>query len=135
MRIRISEIKPPKKADEKADIEWLCRSLGLITNRDCDKTAVKIFRRLLRASKEERPVSSSRLSEELEIARGTALFHLQKFSQHGLAVRVKGGKYVLRDDSLSATLDEIMLDFERIFSRMRKIAREIDEERGIDARW
>jgi len=131
----VRDIKPPKKVDEEKDIEWMCRSLSLFTNRDADMNAYKIFRALLQSSKNNEPVSSTILAGDLKLSRGTVLFHLQKFSQAGLITRVKGRKYTLRKTNLEETIEAMMKDIEGMFERIRKVASEIDKELGLDGRW
>ena len=41
--ITIKYLKIPRENHLSGDIEWLCRSLGFISNRDQEKTAGKIF--------------------------------------------------------------------------------------------
>lgn len=134
-KIHLQDIKPPMKSDEDDDIEWLCRSLNLFTNKDADKSAYKVFRILVKASLEGEPKTSTEIAEELELARGTVLFHMKKFSKSGLVARAPGRRYVLRESSLEETIEDMMRDSERIFERMRKIAAEIDKEFGFEKRW
>jgi predicted transcriptional regulator len=134
-KIHLQEIKPPVKADEDKDIEWLCRSLSLFTKKDADKSTYKVFRTLVKASLEGESKTSTEIAEELHLARGTVLFHMRKFYSAGLVARAPGRRYVLREQSLEDTIEGMMRDSERIFERMRKIAAEIDEEFGFEKRW
>jgi predicted transcriptional regulator len=134
-RIYLSEIRLPKKADEDDDIQWLCRSLNLFTNRDSDKSAYKVFKILVKSSLEGEPRTSTEIAEELDLTRGAVLFHMKKFSRSGLVSRGEGRRYVLREPSLEETISNMMRDSERIFERMRKIAAEIDREMGFEKRW
>jgi predicted transcriptional regulator len=133
-KIHLQDIRPPAK-DRDDDIEWLCRSLNLFTNKDADKSAYKVFRILVKASLEGEPKTSTEIAEELELARGTVLFHMKKFYNCGLVARAPGRRYVLRESSLEETIEDMMRDSERIFERMRKIAAEIDKEFGFEKRW
>ena len=84
---------------------------------------------------EGEPKTSTEIAEELDLARGTVLFHMKKFSKSGLVARAPGRRYVLRESSLEETIEDMMRDSERIFERMRKIAAEIDKEFGFEKRW
>jgi len=134
-KILLQEIKPPAKADEDDDIEWICRSLSLFTKKDTDKSAYKVFRILLKSSFSGEPKTSTEIADELNLARGTVLFHMKKFYDSGLVERAPGRRYVLRESSLEDTIEEMMRDSERIFERMRKIAAGIDKEFGFEKRW
>jgi predicted transcriptional regulator len=131
-RILIQELGPPSKG---SDIEWLCRSLGLLRDCDEDKSAYKVFKILAESSISGSPKTSAEIAEELELARGTVLFHLKKFHSSGLVSRASGRRYILRESSLEDTLDDMMRDTERMFTRMRKIAADIDRELGVEKRW
>ncbi|MBN2517791.1 MAG: helix-turn-helix transcriptional regulator [Candidatus Altiarchaeota archaeon] len=134
-RIMLRELKPPGKVDEDKDIEWLCRSFSLFTNKDTDKSAYKVFRALLESSLEGAPITSTEISERLGVTRGTVLFHLQKFHRSGLIVRASSRRYVLRSSSLEDTIEDIMRDTLQIFEKMKKVASDIDKEFGIEKRW
>lgn len=134
-KILLRELKPPSKADEEKDIEWLCESFNLSTKRDTDKSTYKVFKVLLEASLEGGPITSAEISEKLGVTRGTVLFHLQKFSRSGLIVRAPGRRYVLRSSSLEDTIDDVMRDTIQIFEKMRKVAADIDKEFGLEKRW
>jgi len=133
-KIAIRELKPPKKASEGKDIQWVVDSFVLSSKKDADRTAYKIFRAVVESTLEDEPMTSTELSKVAGVTRGATLFHLQKFSQSGL-VRSEGRKYILRAPSLEETVDSMMRDMERMFSRMRKIASEIDKELGYEGRW
>ncbi len=134
-KIRLLDLRPPAKADEEDDIEWLCRSLNLFTKKDSEKSAYRIFRILVRSSIEGEPKTSAEIAEQLNLARGTVLFHMKKFRNSGLISRAPGRRYILRQPSLEETIEDMMRDSERIFEKMRKIASEIDQELGLEKRW
>ena len=132
-KISLRDLNPPKaKGDD--DIEWICESLSLFTKKDSDKSAYKIFRSLLKSSLEGDPKTSAEIADEMDLARGTVLFHMKKFSNSGLVRRAPGRKYVLRESCLEDTIDDMMRDAERMFERMKRIAAEIDREFGFERR-
>ncbi len=134
-KIRLQDLRPPAKSDEEDDIEWLCRSLSLFTKKDSEKSAYKIFRILVKSSIEGEPKTSTEIADQLNLARGTVLFHMKKFYSSGLVARAPGRRYVLRQPSLEETIEDMMRDSERIFEKMRRIASEIDRELGFEKRW
>lgn len=134
-KILLQEINLPKRADEDNDIEWLCSSLGLFTKKDADKSAYKVFRILVKSSMDDKPKTSTEIAEELDLARGTVLFHMKKFASSGLVKQAEGRRYTLRESCLEDTLDDMMRDMERMFGRMKRVAAEIDKEMGFEKRW
>jgi len=134
-KIHLQDLRPPTRAGEEDDIEWLCRSLSLFTKKDADKSAYKVFKILIKSSIRGEPKTSTEIAEELDLARGTILFHMKKFAKSGLIARAPGRRYILRQPSLEETIEDMMRDSERIFEKMRKIASEIDEELGFEKRW
>jgi predicted transcriptional regulator len=134
-RIAVQDLRPPAKSDEGGDIEWLCRSLNLFTKNDTEKSAYKVFRIIVRSSIEGKPKTSTEIAEELSLARGTVLFHMKKFASSGLVEQASGRKYILRESCLEDTLDDMMRDMEKMFSRMKRVAAEIDKEMGFEKRW
>jgi Mn-dependent DtxR family transcriptional regulator len=134
-RILLQDIRPPAKSGEGEDVEWLCRSLNLFTKKDADKSAYRVFRILLKSSLKGSPKTSTEIADELDLARGTVLFHMKKFYDAGLVDHAPGRRYSLREASLEETIGEMMRDTERILDRMRRIAAEIDKEMGFEKRW
>lgn len=134
-KILLHDLHPPAKADKADDIEWLCRSLGLFTKKDADKSAYRVFKILIKSSVKGKPKTSTEIANELNLARGTVLFHMKKFSNSGLVSRAPGRKYVLRESCLEDTIEDMMRDSERIFERVRRVAAEIDKELGFEERW
>jgi predicted transcriptional regulator len=132
-KISLKDLRPPtEKGDE--DIEWICESLNLFTKKDTDKSAYKIFRTLLKSSLEGEPKTSAEIADEMDLARGTVLFHMRKFFNSGLVRRAPGRRYVLRESCLEDTIEDMMHDTEKMFERMKRIAAEIDKEFGFERR-
>jgi len=59
-RILIQELGPPSKG---SDIEWLCRSLGLLRDCDEDKSAYKVFKILAESSISGSPKTSAEIAD------------------------------------------------------------------------
>ena len=132
-KIAVQDLRLPPEGED--DIEWICRSLNLFTKKDTDKSAYKVFRILIQSSIEGEPKTSAEIADELDLTRGTILFHMKKFSSSGLVRQIPGRRYILRESCLEDTLEDMMRDTERMFARMRKIAADIDREFGFDKRW
>lgn len=134
-KIQLKDIRPPDRTDGDADIEWLCKSLNLFTKKDSERSAYRVLRILIRSSLEGEPKTSSEIADELDLTRGAVLFHLKKFSRCGLVSQAGGRRYILPQNSLEDTIDDMMRDSQRIFDNMRRIAAEIDQELGVKKRW
>jgi biotin operon repressor len=132
-RFVIHEIREPKEKDIDDDIEWLCRCLGILSNRDFDKTSTKLFESFLEASKKNRALSSDDLADRIGISRATVIHHIKRFESAGVVIRSEEG-YELRTHSVQEVLDEIEMDIERTLKRMKKIAEDIDREMGLKGR-
>jgi DNA-binding transcriptional ArsR family regulator len=66
------------------------------------------------------------LAREMKLARSTVLHHLKKYKKAGILIRTGRG-YELRERTLVETIEEIEKDVEREFSRIKELARRIDE--------
>lgn len=132
-RFVIHEIREPQKQDIDEDIEWMCRCLGILSNRDFDKTSTKLFESFLAASKKNRSLSSDDLADKVGISRATVIHHIHRFETAGVVIKSEEG-YELRTNSLHDVINEIEMDIERMLQRMKKIADDIDEEMGLKGR-
>jgi predicted transcriptional regulator len=132
-KYEIKRLRPPTRDELLEDVEWLCKSLGFLSERDKDKTAIKIFEKLLERAHNQMGVTSDELAELVGITRGAVVHHLNKMIRCGLVLR-RSRYYELRTDSLQMTLDEIESDIHRIMENIRKIAKSIDERLGLKYR-
>lgn len=112
-----------KKEDE---LESICRSIGLLSERDIDGTVVEVFRYAL--VKHDSFFGSTELSRVSRINRLTCLHHLKRMERMGI-VENKEGEYCLA----RPTLEEIVEDFRGkslvMFEEMMRFAEQIDMER------
>jgi predicted transcriptional regulator len=129
-KIVIRKIERPFSGSLEKEFEWLCRSLGFFEPIDRDKTASEIFLEVVKATEENRPLTSSQLAKRVGMSRGSVVNHLNNLQRSGLVVR-QGRHYLARSRSMVRTIEEIEEDIDRIFQKMKKTAREIDEEFGL----
>ena len=129
-KIVIRRLERPLSSSLDDEFEWICRSLGFFEAIDRDKTASNIFREVVRATEQGKPLTSSEIAERVKMSRGSVVNHLNNLQRSGLIVR-QGRHYLARSRSMFRTIEEIEEDIERIFSKMKKTAREIDEEFGL----
>lgn len=121
--IRIQRLKKPRKNELEELVSWLCCSLGLVTQRDRDKTTEKVFITLL---KKHGTVRFDELLEEVQVSKSTLSHHLRKYIRYGIIVKTGKG-YELREHSLERTIEEIERDIIKEIERIKEIARKIDE--------
>jgi len=114
----------PKKINE--DLEWFCKSLGLLGRRDKGKTGLKIFRLLILATREESPLSIEEIVKETKLSRTAVVHHLKTMESLGLIVKESGG-YYLREANLEELVNELFLDLERTMKSIREIAEDLDK--------
>ncbi|MFH1506614.1 MAG: helix-turn-helix domain-containing protein [archaeon] len=129
----IRKLREPTDKELDKDIEWVCNSLGFISSRDQDKTALKILKALVQASKEGAGMTSEELARIVEPTVGSVIYHLKKLTKAGLVVKM-GSAYELRMSSLFTTIDEIRKDIEMTLNGIKKIAIDIDNHIGLEHR-
>jgi len=132
-KIVIKRVERPFSPNFDKEFEWLCRSLGFLEPIDRGKTASSIFREVVVATDHGKPLTSSQIADRVKMSRGSVVNHLNNLQRSGLIVR-QGRHYLARSRSMFRTIEEIEEDIDRIFSRMKRIAKDIDEEFGIEAR-
>ena len=113
--------------DLRAEFDGFCKSLGFFEAIDKDKTASMVFRRVLEVSGiNNKGISSSALARRIGMSRGSILNHLGNLKQSGLIVK-HGTLYSTRSNSLLRTVEEVESDVDRVFERLKRQARLIDE--------
>ncbi len=131
--ILIKSMKYPENEDIEKDIEWFCESLGILGERDKNKTAVKIFKILVNETRNRGFTTVEKISRSADISRTAAVHHIERLKNAGIVIK-EGNRLELRSHSLQRMVDEIELDIERILKSIRDIAEEIDSELNLPAR-
>ncbi|MBI5553453.1 MAG: winged helix-turn-helix transcriptional regulator [Candidatus Diapherotrites archaeon] len=126
-KIVIKRVSPPPVRDSAEEFNWICRTLGFFEPIDKDKTAANVFREIMLATEKGEALTSTALAERVNMSRGSVINHLNNLLTAGLIER-HGRYYVSRAQSMQQTIEEIEEDIERIFMKMKKAAREIDEK-------
>ena len=125
-KLLIREEPRPLSHSPDAELEWLVQSLGFDDEGSSDKTAFKIFKRIVTSPKKD-GVTSMEITQYMKLSRVGTLYHLNKFMSAGLVVR-DGRKYRMRAENLERTLEEVEEDFLRMFRKMAQIAESIDKK-------
>lgn len=131
--ILIRRIEIPEAGTVESDIDWLARSLGFASPRDREETALKVFHLIVEGAVHRAGLTSEQLALELDLTRAAVLHHVKNYIAAGL-IRQDRTLYTLRTRSLLRTIEEVELDTQRIFSDLKKIAREVDERLGLVTR-
>ncbi len=125
-RFTIIKIRRPLKQNLNQELQWLGTSLGLFNIRDKDRSCFRIFIELLKATKQNKSITSDELAQHLALARGTVMHHIHKLMETGLVIYENKG-YMLRVNNLSALIDELEQDMARTCRALRHVAEDIDE--------
>ncbi len=126
LEITIKARKKPEREDLESIMEWICSSLGLVKGRDTERTSARMMMCFLKHVYSGERVMPEELAREMKLARSTVLHHLKKYEKAGILVRTRKG-YELRERTLAETIEEIEKDVEREFSRIKELAKRIDE--------
>ncbi len=129
-RIVVRRVERPFSSDIDRELEWICHSLGFFENIDREKTASAIFREIVKAAEQGRPLTSTELSKRVNMSRGSVINHLNNLLRAGLIVR-SGRYYLPRSKSVFRTIREVEEDIDRIFRKMEETAKKIDREFGL----
>lgn len=129
----VKKLRTPTEKQLDKDIEWICNSFGFISTRDQEKTAFRILFALIKATKEGKSITSEDLTNQVEPTRGSVIYHLKKLMKAGLVVKMGSG-YELRMNSLLATVEEIEKEIGLTLTAIKKIAKDIDKEIGLEHR-
>ncbi|MDD4250803.1 MAG: ArsR family transcriptional regulator [Candidatus ainarchaeum sp.] len=126
-KINIRKITLEESSDFDEKFAWVCASLGFFEKIDKQKNAAKIFKEIFLASSIGQVLTSTTISQKVKMSRGSTINHLNNLVNSGLIE--KGGKYYFtRQKTMKGIINEIENDATHIFSRMKKIAEEIDKE-------
>ena len=131
--LTIKKLKPFPERDVEKDLEWFCSSFGIIRERDKDRTGFKIFKLFLESTKEGNALTINQITEKVELSRTAVVHHLKCMKESGIIIE-RNRNYELRVTSLQQIVDEIESDIERFFKEIKKIAKDIDEDLGINFR-
>tara|TARA_Y100000310_G_scaffold342205_1_gene444269 strand:+ start:2680 stop:3084 length:405 start_codon:yes stop_codon:yes gene_type:complete len=125
-KIVIQKVKVPKE-DLNAELMWLSKSLGLLSERDKEYSCFRMFIEIIKASKRGEGLSSDELAYRLNLTRGTVIHHLTKLIGAGL-VRVEDNKYSLRAKNLEQTLKKMKQDVLSTYEELENLGKEIDKK-------
>ena len=126
-KITIVRIRKNTGENVNQELQWLGNSLGLFNVRDKDSSCFRVFITLVKRAKRNNPITSDEVADRLNLSRGTAVHHLSKLMDSGIVIREKGG-YLLREPNLQGMIKDMQKDAENMFSRLKEIAKDIDNK-------
>lgn len=88
-----------------------------------------MFITLVKEAKRE-PLSSDQIAYQLRLSRGTVVHHINNLLESGIVSKERGG-YALRMESLQEMITEMKRDLEKMFLRLDKVSKEIDDMLGL----
>lgn len=130
-QITIRSLRQPREENAENDIKWFCESLGLLGERDKEKTGLKIFKSILMAK--DKGISADELSEKIKLSRTAVIHHVKMMMNSGLVIKERD-VFELRTNNLQNIVDEIELDIERILKLIRDVAKDIDRKLMLPVR-
>ena len=126
-KLTLRNVSLPEKEDFDEEIAWICSSLGFFEKIDKGKTAAIIFKEIYLAGMLGRVLTSTTIAQKLGMSRGSIINHLNNLLKAGIIE--KGGKYYFtRHKTMQGIIAEIEDDALHLFSRMKKVAKEIDSQ-------
>ncbi len=125
-RITIVRQRRPLKGSVNEELQWFGTSLGLFGERDKDKSCFRIFIELIKSAKGNGGYTSDELAERLALSRATVIHHIHALMERGIVMHEKN-LYAIREEKLSALVEDIHRDVEKAISEMKKAAEELDD--------
>ncbi len=132
-KISLRKLEIPLEDNLEKDLEWLCETLGLVSGRDLERTAIKILYNILDAQASKDGITSEELADKLSLSRGAINYHLRSLIDSGLLTREKN-MIKLRSSSILRTINELKKEIDDIFSDVMKISEHLDNHFGLKNR-
>ncbi len=117
-KLTIKKIDVPEKNELEEQIRWFA---------ECFDLDNEIFKELFEKGKNG--LRTSNIASKTSRSKSTVLYKLNKLMDTGIVVK-KGTMYYLRSNSFERSIEEVEEDVERMFKRMKEIAKNIDEQKG-----
>lgn len=124
-KLTIKRFERPYSNEFDEEFRYLCKALGFFEPIDKDKTASKIFKEILLSTQKGRGVSSTELSNSLEMSRGAVINQLNNLLDAGLVMK-QGRDYIARSKSMFRLMDELERDVDRVFEELKFSAKDLD---------
>ncbi len=124
-RVTILRIRHPRQQGLNEELQWLCSSLGLLGERDKERTCFRLFLEMLKIARKTEGVTSDSLAESLALSRPAVLHHLAALQERGIVIH-EGKRYFLCNDSLQGIMHKLQKDAEETLKDLATVAAELD---------
>ena len=125
-RITIQTSRRPKTQSVNEQLQWLGSTLGLFGERDRNKSCFRLFIELIKAAKNNEQLTSEELAERLGLTRATIVHHLNTLMERGIVIH-QTSMYIMREERLTALIEDIERDVQRSLEEIKKSAEELDK--------
>ncbi len=125
-KITIYRITKPKEKNINEELQWFFDSLGLLGNRDRNKSCFRMVITLLKDLRQGEGMTSDEIADKVQLSRGTVVHHLHNLMDSGVVV-LHRNKYMLRVENLRNLVDELSEDLYKTMQELKEVAEEIDK--------
>lgn len=115
-KLTIKNIDLPERNEIEEQLKWFA---------ECFELDDDIFKELF--EKRTEGLKTSSLALKTNKSRSTILYKINKLIDSGIVVK-KGSYYYLRSKSFERSIEEVEEDVERMFKKMKELARSVDSQ-------
>lgn len=125
--LKVRKVALPQNDGFDEKLAWICSSLGFFEDIDKNKNAAAIFKLIFLAGTKGQVLTSTAIAQSIGMSRGSVISQLNNLRDAGLID--KGGKYYfMRQRTMEGIIEEIEDDVLHLFSRMKRVAKELDSK-------
>jgi len=130
MRKIILTIEPISESNTNEELHWISQALGLFNSRDNEKSCHRIFIQLVKAKKDNKPLSSQELADLSHLSRATVLHHLDKLIESNIAKEMNH-KFILIDPNMNSIILRLKKEMNEFMDEMDRVSKKLDKELGF----
>ena len=130
MRRIILTIEPISESNTNEELHWISQALGLFNSRDNEKSCHRIFIQLVKAKKDNKPLSSQELADLSHLSRATVLHHLDKLIESNIAKEMNH-KFILIDPNMNSIILRLKKEMNEFMDEMDRVSKKLDKELGF----
>ena len=130
MRKIILTIEPISESNTNEELHWISQALGLFNSRDNEKSCHRIFIQLVKAKKDNKPLSSQELADLSHLSRATVLHHLDKLIESNIA-KETNHKFILIDPNMNSIILRLKKEMNEFMDEMDRVSKKLDKELGF----
>jgi len=123
-------IEPISESNTNEELHWISQALGLFNSRDNEKSCHRIFIQLVKAKKDNKPLSSQELADLSHLSRATVLHHLDKLIESNIAKEMNH-KFILIDPNMNSIILRLKKEMNEFMDEMDRVSKKLDKELGF----